>query len=144
MQKLMVNELPITDDDELRTCWKNYFTKLAQSRTSPSKLNQDRNDIVHMEDRRWEMGVLSGEIVGGTDGGGGWEMGDGRWEMGVGGWEMGLMGWEMGEGGMEDERWEMEDRRWEGEEVSDVGYMEAMSHGFEDFILDYPITIYRN
>ena len=35
----------------------------------------------------------------------------------------------------------MEDERWEGEEVSDVGYMEAILHGFEYFILDYPITI---
>ena len=42
---------------------------------------------------------------------------------------------------MEDERWEMEDRRWEREEMSDMRYMEAMLHGFEDFIFDCPITI---
>ena len=61
-------------------------------------------------------------------------MEDGSGRMGDG--THGRRGREIGEGG-----WEMEDGRWEGEEVSDVGYMEAMSHGFEDFILDYPITI---
>ena len=76
-RKLMVDGLPIIDDDKLRTCWKNYFTKLAQIRTSPSKLNQDGNDR--------------------TDGR--WRMEDGRWKMGVGGWEVGLMGvGEMGAG----------------------------------------------
>ena len=36
-------------------CWKNYFTNLAQSQTSQSKLNQNGNDIVHIEDRGWEI-----------------------------------------------------------------------------------------
>ena len=54
--------------------------------------------------------------------------------MGGGGREMGEGGWKM-----RDRRWKMGDGR--GEEVSDVEYMEAMSHGFEDFILDYPISI---
>ena len=99
-RKLMVDGLPITDDDELRRCWKNYFTKLAQSRTSPSKLNQDGNDIVHMEDRRWELGELSGGIVDGTDGRRG--MGDESGRMGDG--THGRRGTGDGGRGMEDER----------------------------------------
>ena len=79
--------------------------------TSPSKLDQDGNDIVHMEDRRWELGELSGGILDGTDGRRG--MGDGGWKMGDGSRRMGdeYIGGGTGDGGrgMEDERWKMGD-----------------------------------
>ena len=73
--------------------WMEY---LSQSQTSQSKLNQDGNDIVHIEDRGWEIENRRCELgdwgwdswdAGMRDVG--WVMGDGRWERGDGRWEMG-------------------------------------------------------
>ena len=50
-RKLVVNGVSITDDDGLRTCWKNCFANLAQSKTSKSEsdMDQDENDMARME-----------------------------------------------------------------------------------------------
>ena len=44
-----MNGISITDDDGLRTCWKNCFAKLTLSQTSESESNQDESDMAHME-----------------------------------------------------------------------------------------------
>ena len=50
-RKLVMNGVSITDDDGLRTSWKNYFANLAQSQASESESNQDldEDDIAQME-----------------------------------------------------------------------------------------------
>ena len=45
-RRLIVNGILVTDDDELHTCWMNYF---AQSQTSKSELDQNDSDTVNME-----------------------------------------------------------------------------------------------
>ena len=70
------------------------------------KLNQDGNDIVHMEDRKWEMGDGRWEWDGTHSR---WAMiEDGRWEMGL----IGGRGWEMEMGNV---KWKMRDGRGRGE-----------------------------
>ena len=48
-KRLIVNGILVTYDDELRTCWMNYFANLAQSQTSKSELDQNDSDTVNME-----------------------------------------------------------------------------------------------
>ena len=44
-----MNGTLVTDDDELRTCWMNYFANLAQSQIAKSDLNQEESNTANME-----------------------------------------------------------------------------------------------
>ena len=48
-RRLIVNGTLVTDDDELSTCWMNYFANLAQSQNAKSGLNQEESNTANME-----------------------------------------------------------------------------------------------
>ena len=47
-KKLVVDESAITENVELLTCWKNYFTNLVQSQMSESESSSAKIDVTQL------------------------------------------------------------------------------------------------
>ena len=48
-RKLMVDGVLVSDDDELRNCWKDHFSELSQSKIPVNVANKNESDLADME-----------------------------------------------------------------------------------------------